>query len=180
MAGNHDVLSNLKMVFGLEEGALKDELAFRRSIDGHILFFLDSSTGRVSDAQLKWLTTEAASLDGEALLFVHHPPLECGCLFMDQNYPMVNRDQVFPILVDIPNINNIFCGHYHTEKTVVSHGKSFFLCPSTMIFFGQDDPDFKIDFSAAENFVGWRTVDWDGENLKTRTCYLSTLGSHLD
>ncbi len=172
MAGNHDITENMYSIFKLKEGPVVGSLYDKKKIKGRTLIFLDSSSHKVDQFQLKQLEMDAKKSGEEIMLFIHHPPLECGCLFMDMHYPLLNRDEVFPVLQSISNLNYIICGHYHTEKTVFRNGKTFLITPSTMLQFSQNDPDFKIDFNVDRPSVGWRTIFWDDVGLKTRVKYL--------
>jgi Icc protein len=102
------------------------------------------------------------------LLFVHHPPLLCGCQFMDSHYPLQNREEVWTQLQCLPAIEHIFCGHYHTDTTVVRDGKQIHVTPSTMMQIDRDTPTFAI----AHTRPGWRIIEWSTRKVHTYVEYL--------
>ncbi|MDY6992835.1 MAG: metallophosphoesterase, partial [Pseudomonadota bacterium] len=146
MAGNHDNVAHLSKVFELsQDDRLADgSLCFSRIVRQRRLLFLDSSPNQVSKAQLDWLHAQLSREQQPVLVFIHHPPWRCGCQFMDKCYPLENRETVWPILAQFPSIQHIFCGHYHTEKTVIHQGKSIHITPATTFQINPDTADFMI------------------------------------
>ena len=166
-AGNHDSYINLRQVFDLSSES-EDELYFHISEAECSIICMDSSKTLISQQQLKWFREITASLESDTLLFLHHPPVDCECLFMDRKYPLQNRDELFDIIKNCDQISNIFCGHYHTEKTVVKSGKNVFITPSTMM---QMSP-FNNEYELLGSSPGWRLIDWQPGNLKTSVHYI--------
>ena len=169
MAGNHDDVKNLALVFDLPPSdTIGNELCFSRVIKGKRLFFLDSSSYKIPISQLNWLQNHVQNPVEPALLFIHHPPLLCDCQFMDTHYPLKNIDKVWPQLVHLQAIEHIFCGHYHTDLTVTQAGKQVHLTPSTMMQIDRDNPKFTI----AHTRPGWRMIEWSEEKVHTYVEYL--------
>lgn len=167
--GNHDNLQNLKRVF--EVTSEHNEELFSATIIGEVhIIGLDSSKGNVSQIQLDWIANNTSFSTGQCLLFLHHPPVDCNCRFMDSRYPLANRDDVFKIIRKIPAISHIFCGHYHTEKAVFVEGKSIFITPSTMHQISQTERGY----SESSRLAGWRKIECDSTGLKTSVHYLSS------
>ncbi len=168
MAGNHDHVVRMSRVFDLSESDVSQGmLYFSRIIKERRLLFLDSSPYRVAKQQLAWLSAELAYDEEQALLFVHHPPLLCDCQFMDNNHPLRNINEVWQTLDQLPQIQHIFCGHYHTEKTVIRNNKLIYLTPATVF---QIDTK-KSSFAIAHTKPGWRIIEW-GEQILTYVEYL--------
>lgn len=169
MAGNHDHLGRLTEVFNLPSNDIvANQLCFSRTLDGKRLLFLDSSSYRVPTSQLDWLRQQLAEETEEVLLFIHHPPLLCGCRFMDEQYYLKNYEEVWSVLQTLPPIKHIFCGHYHTDKKIIEEDKTVYLTPATV---------FQIDTQAAEFMIqhthpGWRIIEWNGKQLRTYVEYL--------
>jgi len=101
-------------------------------------------------------------------VFMHHPPAICGCLFMDTKYPLKNIDEVRKSLKKVPNLHNIFVGHYHTEKFIVQDGKNIHLTPSTMMQIDTRTPNFRMEHVRP----GWRIIDWYDGRMDTEVHYL--------
>jgi 3',5'-cyclic-AMP phosphodiesterase len=168
MSGNHDDPVLLADVFGRQKDLLNGTMCFRRKVRGHQLMFLDSSTNFVQTEQLQWLKVEASKTpDDEIILFMHHPPVLCGCLLMDNGFPLQNIEEVWGVLKEIPNIRNIFVGHYHTEKAVIIDGKNVFLAPSTYVQIPQFNPDSGKDHA----HPGWRTIELSENQMSTGVHY---------
>jgi len=168
MAGNHDLVENMISVFGSHAAVGNSELYYTKELDGKLLIFLDSSSEKVSSAQFEWLLDVSLKPGEEALLFIHHPPTACGCVFMDGKYPLQNQNETMSVLNQIENIRSIFCGHYHTEKTVIAEDKTIFITPSTMMQLNQTNPEYEVSSFRP----GWRIIDWDGSRIETRVDYL--------
>lgn len=167
MGGNHDKVSTMEKFFDIADDMKNGMLYFKRVIKGHHLFFLDSSTNQVQTEQLEWLKLEAAKVDDEVMLFMHHPPAICDCLFMDTKYSLHNIEEVRSAFKKIHNLHNIFVGHYHTEKFIVQDGKNIHLTPSTFMQIDTRTPNFRMEHTSP----GWRIIDWNDGRLETEVHY---------
>ncbi|ALG67514.1 metallophosphoesterase [Beggiatoa leptomitoformis] len=170
MAGNHDVVTTMNDYFAIQADIHDQQLYFSRVVNGHSLFFLDTSSYHLPQQQQAWLAATLARMDKsqQALLFMHHPPVLCGCSFMDNRYSLKNIPETWHILRQQAQIQHIFCGHYHTDKTLSYEGKQIYLTPSAMLQIDRDNPDFQI----AHTRAGWREIEWDGEQVKTQVIFL--------
>ena len=170
MAGNHDHVGRMTDLFNLPASdSVAGMLCFHRTLKGKRLLFLDSSSYTLPLSQLDWLRTQlTANAHEEVLLFIHHPPLLCGCRFMDSRYALQNIDQVWPVLVQLPQIKHIFCGHYHTEKTITQEGKTVYLTPSTTFQIDTQSPHFVM----ADIRPGWRIIEWKETQVQTYVEYV--------
>ncbi len=169
MAGNHDHVIRMKTAFRLPDNDVSQGmLYFSRNIKGKSLMFLDSSSYRIAKQQLEWLATQMSDCEDSVLLFVHHPPLLCGCQFMDERYALQNIDEVWQELAQFSKIQHIFCGHYHTDKTVTKEGKSVHITPSTIFQIDTENPQFAIDHTKP----GWRIIECEENYVETYVEYL--------
>jgi len=167
MAGNHDDVEKMVTVFQLPK-PWQGMLCFSQTIKGKHLFFLDSSSNKVSPEQLHWLTTQLAHYEESVLLFIHHPPILCDCIFMDSRYYLQNFEEVWQVLTQLPQIEHIFCGHYHTERTLIQDGKSVHLTPSTTFQINSTTLEFAIEHTRP----GWRMIEWKDHRIETYVEYL--------
>ena len=167
IAGNHDRRDTLSQVFTFKDLPVKlnHPIYYRYDIHDLPLLFLDTSDNTLSDNQIDWLKQQDQHLTQPALLFMHHPPIDCQCYFMDKRYPLLNRDAVWSQLKKLKNIQHIFCGHYHTAKRLYRDGKWIYICPSTM---NQINP-LNPNYSASDKTPAWRVIQWDGEQVWSRT-----------
>ena len=166
--GNHDDVEVMGKFFDLEGRVCDGKCYYRYDIGGRFIFFLDSADGTVSDKQLSWLESEAAKVEGEIILFLHHPPCYCGHKFMDMKYSMKNIHEVQAALARIKNLKHIFTGHYHFEKQVEIGNQIVYVTPSTQM---QIDPNQSV-FCLSSAAPGWRVIEW-GENFLESKVYFS-------
>ncbi|WP_290762539.1 metallophosphoesterase [Fibrobacter sp. UBA4297] len=166
--GNHDKLEIMEKFFDLNGKVHNGRCYYRYDIAGRSIFFLDSADGTVSSDQLRWLEEETAKVEGEVLLFLHHPPCHCNHKFMDLRYAMKNIDEVQATLSKINNLKYIFVGHYHSEMVEKIGDKTVFVTPSTQM---QIDPNSSV-FCLSSAAPGWRVVEW-GENFMETKVYFS-------
>ncbi len=168
MVGNHDRLAVMREHLNFTiPSALPDVHCFAHRVKQHLLLFLDTGSYLLSQAQIDWLRDTCAQHSDNILLFIHHPPLFCGCGFMDHQHALGNREEVWAALHKIPNIQHIFCGHYHTERTVSRDGKNLYITPSTMMQISTHSNTFSVDHT----HPGWRMIEWDGSQLLTHVHY---------
>ena len=188
IAGNHDLSRNLAAAFGLGADLHAEELYYAIDAtkpDGPVvgagakaqlprLLFLDSARGTVSDAQLAWLEREVAELNGSsrsAIVFIHHPPILCNCLFMDTHYPFRRGDDLVPLLASLSGLKAIFCGHYHADAVAALPGRPEVNVHVTPALW------FQIDRSASELVIsdrrpGYRVIDTDGGSVTSVVRYV--------
>ncbi len=174
MAGNHDKVSHLTQVFELPEtDVLNGMLCYTRRLNGKLLIFLDSSNYSLPAEQLAWLATQPT--EEPALLFVHHPPILCNCHFMDKDYSLRNIAETWTILADLPLVKHIFCGHYHTAKTLQYSDKMIYLTPSTSL---QIDPQ-PAEFTIEHTIPGWRIIKWQNDHITTFVEFLNEIDENF-
>ena len=167
--GNHDDTRLLAAAFDLGDGLQGEHLYFRRELDGLPAFFLDTAAARVSETQLQWLERELSAVAGRrALLFMHHPPAECGVYYMDLKYPLENREEFARRLEATDKEFTIFCGHYHVDKSLRSGRMDIHITPSTFVQIDRDAAEFRIDHRR----IGWRLIGIEGEEITTSVRWL--------
>jgi Icc protein len=145
ISGNHDDPVILAEVFGIEHLLVGSELYFKRSLGKHTLLFLETSKGIASNAQLDWLAHELGTLKNDAVVFMHHPPIQGGVPHMDINYPLRNMEEVQRLFYGFPHHVSIFCGHYHVEKVVCSKNMTVHITPSLYFQMDWHQEGFKVD-----------------------------------
>ncbi|WP_353570629.1 metallophosphoesterase [Candidatus Albibeggiatoa sp. nov. BB20] len=169
MAGNHDDINNMQQVFDIDENSIYDGmLYFRREVKGFPLLFLDTASYVLSQIQLDWLKQQPQI---PSLLFMHHPPIFCNCTYMDAKYPLQNQDEVWPQLIQLHHIEHIFCGHYHTARTIYKDQKAIHITPSSMMQIATRTQHF----ATANYHPGWRIIEWDGKQLNTFVEYAGVM-----
>lgn len=174
ISGNHD---NPEMIqeffpkqgkrsfFNLENGEWESAYSY---ISGKIcMLFLDSHRGSMSDQQLEWLKKQVAGANAQhmkLLIFMHHPPLLAGVPHMDKNYAFSRSEDFFSIISEYNDYPvHIFCGHYHTEKTIAMQNAVISITPST---FFEIDP-FQDEFNVLDVDPGFRVIDVLGTAVRS-------------
>ncbi len=166
--GNHDDVEMMAETFGIQHLLNEQELYFGKKIGKRHCLFLDSSRGFHSDRQLKWLRRQLQQADDEVIIFMHHPPMEAGVPFMDNKYPLKDKEALQSILFEHPHRVIVFCGHYHVEKSLQINNVSVFITPSSFFQIDQFSPDFKVDHHS----IALRVIELNGAQLHTTVRYL--------
>lgn len=168
--GNHDSVWEMRQIFQWPGAlAFSDEIAFELEIKGHKLYFLDSSSYRVSSKQIKWLTQRACLDSRSSTLIMHHPPTMLGFPSFEPRYALKDHQNLFHSLLSISNLKTILCGHYHCDATFNIQNKRIIVCPSTMV---QIDPHAK-EIKKIPEVYGFRIITIDeNEKLHSSVCWI--------
>ena len=145
ISGNHDDARLLATVFGKTAHLHGTELFFKKRIGLKTCLFLDSSIGEISDNQLLWIGKELRELQEDVLIFMHHPPVVGGVVFMEKNYAMRGREQFQSVLFNYEYGITVFCGHYHVEKTICRQNLTVHITPSTYVQIDDKAEQFQVD-----------------------------------
>lgn len=152
--GNHDDSVVMAQVFDLEHYLQSGELYYDVEAGGLHLIFLDTARGSLSADQLAWLGAVAQLGKLPGLVFMHHPPVD-AVPYMDLNYALEDKAEVAGLLNALPRLQGVFCGHYHTGKTVnLPGGLPVHLTPSTFFQIDDTTPDFRV----AGHDIAWRKI----------------------
>ena len=147
--GNHDRLEVMQKYFDLEGKVRDGKCYYRYDICG--------------------LKVEAAKVNDEVLLFMHHPPCLCNHRFMDLKYALKNIEEVQETLSSIKNLKHIFTGHYHFNFHLqLPSQQEVHVAPSTQM---QIDPQAPI-FNLMSSAPGWQVIEW-GENFVETGVYFN-------
>lgn len=139
-AGNHDDRSMMRNAFYLHGQDQEPVFGLIQVKDRNFLL-LDSSKGTVDDEQVEWLS-RALNQYPDADIVMHHPPIPMGVRFMDAKYPLRDTDLLLRALTYGERQRRVFCGHYHSGRTVTYRNLQIFLCPPTSFFIDPVAPDF--------------------------------------
>lgn len=164
--GNHDARSALTRYCRHGE----TETPYRMvTFGGRPTFMLDSSTTRIDPAQTKWLLKNAEGIK-DPVIFMHHPPLDCGSTPMDLKYPLEERKRFASALNGLDGVVSVLCGHYHWRHEINEGNIRQYVAPSTCL---QIDPTAKsIEFD--KSFIGYGTVEIDPEKLLVQAISIKT------
>lgn len=165
--GNHDAVPLLKEVFNLEHLCKGNELFFAKKIGKTTCLFLDSSKAEHSKNQLKWLKRQLKNAKNDLIIFMHHPPVKAGVPFMDNHHSLQDMETLQNILFECPYNINIYCGHYHVEKTIRIRNLMIQITPSTFFQIDQATTEFKID----HRDIALREIELNGQSLRSTVRY---------
>jgi len=119
--GNHDRRENLRAALG--------HLPIAESAEGFVQFALDvgpcrlvgldtvvpgKGEGALCATRLAFLEDALAGAEGRpTLVFMHHPPFDCGIGHMDKIRLHQGEAEFGEIIRRYPNVERILCGHHH-------------------------------------------------------------------
>ena len=169
IAGNHDDSAILAKAFGKIADLHDTELFFKRRIGNKTCLFLDSSIGELSSNQLLWLGKELRELQEDVLIFMHHPPVNGGVVFMEKKYAMRGREQLQSVLFNYGQAVTVFCGHYHVEKTICQQNTTVHITPSTYVQINDKAEDFTVD----HHRIALREINFDNYAVRSTVRYFN-------
>jgi Icc protein len=168
VTGNHDDSKMVAEMFDLEFNALTQEIYYAKEFGGWPCIFLDTAKGKMSDEQYGWLEQILTGLIRRPVIFMHHPPAFCGVPFMDGKHAFREMEKIQNLFAGYSFPIEVFCGHYHVEKTISFRDVHIHITPSCFFQIDQDSPDFQID----HDMIGYRIIDLEDEKLLHHVCYL--------
>ncbi len=174
--GNHDDRRLLRSVFRDRIGGTDDErITFQFSAGPWLCVGLDTHvpeevSGNIDADQLAWLRKMLKNSPAESVaLFLHHPPVDVGSVWMDQ-IGLTGREHLMEMVQDDRRIKLICSGHVHHEFfTVVDHTE-IMTTPATGIQFDPagDTPNFVAEPA------GYRVIEFDRKWFSTHVERLPT------
>ncbi len=168
ISGNHDDPALIAEVFQLKNSYREGTIFYEEYFKEKPFLFLDSTVGELSLFQQNWLKARLDQMNGDVVLFIHHPPIESGVPFMDQNHLLKNRDSVLEILTAYTGNIYVFSGHYHVDKTIAYKNIVVHITPSCFMQINQWLETFQVDHYR----VGFREIDLREDRLLSTVRYL--------
>jgi Icc protein len=135
--GNHDARDALRTAFADHRYLPRDSFLQYVLEGGPVrLIALDTLTpgephGELCDERLDWLEARLAESQLPTILFMHHPPCECGMTEFDEARLNVGAERLAAIVRRHPNVERILCGHVHRPIQVRWAGTIVAVAPST-------------------------------------------------
>jgi len=173
--GNHDDRAVLRSVFADRirgEGAERVNFVFEA--DGWLCLGLDTQLpgqvrGLMDEAQLAWIREQLDAHDPDrAVLFLHHPPVLLGSVWMD-TIGLEGRELVQSLLRQDPRIRLVCSGHVHHESAHEVGAALVVTTPSTGLQFSPAGTTTTF----ANDPPGYRVIELDGDDYTTRVVRLS-------
>jgi 3',5'-cyclic-AMP phosphodiesterase len=135
--GNHDARDALRASFADHHYLPRDGFLQYVVEAGPLrLIALDTLTpgqphGELCQARLDWLEARLAESGKPTIVFMHHPPFECGMKEFDEARLNVGAERLAAIVQRHPNVERILCGHVHRPIQVRWAGTIASVAPST-------------------------------------------------
>jgi 3',5'-cyclic-AMP phosphodiesterase len=136
--GNHDAREPMRAAFA-DQGYLPASGFLHYAVEGWPVRLIALDTlvegkphGALSTEQLDWLEARLGEqVDKPAMLFMHHPPFDCGIETFDKSR-LLDGDQRLAALVRAhPNVERAACGHVHRPIQLRWAGTLASIAPST-------------------------------------------------
>lgn len=119
--GNHDRRDNLRRVFADWPSIVSDPDFVQFAVEHFPLRLIGLDTlipgesgGELCARRLDFLRRAlAAQPERPALIFMHHPPFDCGILHMDRIRLLRGAEELADIVRTHGRVERILCGHHH-------------------------------------------------------------------
>lgn len=158
--GNHDHFTVAMHYYrGISEGS--GELYYSHEDEGYRYIYLDSSSARISPAQLAWLENELHT-PKKVALFIHHPILGLNTA-MDRIYPLRNREEVKRLLQERARPVTVFCGHYHMSDERRDGNILQYVTPATSFQVSKESAGIDINTDS----FSYRIIDLSSGDITT-------------
>lgn len=135
--GNHDAREPLRAAFA-ERGYLPESGYLQYTIESLPVRLIALDTlvegkahGELCDERLDWLEARLAEQDRPTLLFMHHPPFDCGIAAFDGARLMKGDARLAGIVRRHGNVERVMCGHVHRPIQLRWAGSVASIAPST-------------------------------------------------
>ena len=167
--GNHDDAWLLSSIYDQLPTLQKGELFYEIILAGYQILMLDTSQGEMSAAQKKWLKQKLANPSSSpSIVVMHHPPDLMNVPYMDEKHFLKDRVDVMQIFRDAQHPIEIFCGHYHVEKTVSFGHFRVHVTPSCYFQIDAFSGSFQIDHTQ----IAYRLIDLYNDRIDFSLHYL--------
>ncbi len=172
--GNHDDTAIMAQAFKRSHLLLSgSDMAYASQVKDALFIFLDTGPGSLSETQAAWLRQILSVNVALPVVFMHHPPAPAGMPYMDAYYPLQNPELFAAAVEASPVPVQVFCGHYHIEKSLHLGKMHIHITPST---FFQIDP-CSADFAVDHYRPGFRVIDLlPGRGVSHFVKYLDVAG----
>jgi 3',5'-cyclic AMP phosphodiesterase CpdA len=135
--GNHDAREAMREVFA-DHSYLPPSGFLQYTIEDRPvrLIALDTlepgkSWGELCEERLDWLEARLGESDQLTVIFMHHPPFDCGITAFDDIKLNVGGERLAALVARHGNVERVICGHVHRPIQVRWAGTMASIAPST-------------------------------------------------
>lgn len=176
--GNHDSRDPLREVFA-DHAYLPRTGFLQYTIEGWPVRLIALDTlvpgktfGELCAERLDWLEARLAESDRPTILFLHHPPFECGITAFDGHRLLEGGERLAELVRHYGQVERALCGHVHRPIQVRWAGTMGSVSPSTAHQASLDLRE-KAPLSMTMEPPGVALHLWrDGAGLVTHTSYV--------
>jgi Icc protein len=135
--GNHDARDALREVFtdhaylpssGFIQYAIEDLPVRLIALDTLVV---GKGHGELCDERLTWLEARLGESDRPTILFMHHPPFDCGISAFDGFRLVQGEPELARLVRRHGNVERVMCGHVHRPIQVRWAGTMASIAPAT-------------------------------------------------
>ena len=166
--GNHDDNAMMEKTFSSKLHETSKELFYHKKFENWDALFLDTGPATMSYEQFNWLRNSLEKMDGDCLIFMHHPPVHCKTPFMDNNHAFKQIESFADALSLYTYQAQIFCGHYHILKDISVGNMHVHVTPSLFFQIRQDRQEFEIDHYN----IAYRVIELEEDRVYSSVKYL--------
>jgi Icc protein len=156
LPGNHDNAETMELYLSNSKVFSANQLL----LGNWQVIMLDSAVkgkvyGQLDQAQLEFLETSLNRYpEKNALVCLHHQPLEVGSTWLDQ-IGLKNSEDFKKLLTNYPQVKGVVWGHVHQETEQIVNGIQWIATPSSCVQFMPGSEDF----SAGSEAPGYRYLN---------------------
>ncbi len=165
--GNHDITELIAESFGLHKNVVNGRIFYKKTFKGKEFIFADTSVEWLDIKTLKSFVNMNA-VRGNTFVFMHHPPSLCNAKHMDTYYPLTNHIEATEFFNSCPQIEHVFCAHYHTAHHVKKDKFTIHICPSTWYQIGRKLKKFNI----RHTYPGYTIIDIGDGPVKVNNYFI--------
>ncbi len=170
LPGNHDDRAGLSEFFPQPPMSEEGRILFVENAGSWKLIGLDShltgaSRGCLGKLQLDWLASQLSALPGQpTALFLHHPPVQVGSLWLDQ-IGLEDAAEFWEVVERFSQVKVICAGHVHQELAITRGNVPVLTTPSTGVQFLPQADTLVVDSAPP----GFRILELDDSGeVRTR------------
>jgi Icc protein len=175
--GNHDDRTVLRSVFSDRiSGQNDDQVRFSFQTGCWLCLGLDTHVpgavpGLIEASQVAWTADQIAkSQAGSVAIFLHHPPVDVGSLWMDP-IGLAGREELVSLIKSESRIRLVCCGHVHHEFESRVGQAVVVTTPATGLQFSPRG----LTPTTAWEAPGFRLIEFEGTEFRTRVVRLPVI-----
>lgn len=178
LPGNHDHFQQMQKT--IPQPFVKDKVFGEWVVISLVSSVLGRVDGELSASELQTLADLLEKHKNKfVLLFVHHPPMEVQCPWLDKQR-IANADKLYEVIASKggkENVKAIFTGHVHQECEASWFGIPVYTTPATCFQFTRKS----VAFDISDQPPGYRWIELSPNgSIKTGVEYIACYEQNID